>query len=319
MSRRTSTATSRASCDPACTTYRHALETADIGGLPPAERTRRHLERFMEEIGCRPAARHQRARDRSGRWRRSSACSAPSLGIISAFQGIAATGSGGLSAVSAGISEALIETALGLAVAIPAVLVFNYLSSMITREELLLKHSAGELLDTIEDWEERAPPNGDAERPVRLERGSAPERARERGAERDRPPLAPTAACGPTINVTPLVDVVLVLLIIFMVVAPRLDQDVQVDLPGIFNPDPDVDSGEPLKVHVTKAGEYHFNERGLRPRRADQSARGRARRRSAAPPGAARRRDAPATATSATLLEPPAARSASRACRSASM
>ena len=62
-------------------------------------------------------------------------------------------------------------------------------------------------------------------------------------------------------NVTPLVDVVLVLLIIFMVVAPRLDQDVQVDLPGIFNPDPEVDaSADPLKVSVAKAGEYYIDE-----------------------------------------------------------
>ena len=44
------------------------------------------------------------------------------VGIITAFQGIATTGSGGLGAVSAGIAEALIETALGLCVAIPAVL-----------------------------------------------------------------------------------------------------------------------------------------------------------------------------------------------------
>jgi len=44
------------------------------------------------------------------------------IGIITAFQGIAATGSGGLGAVSAGISEALVETALGLVVAIPAVI-----------------------------------------------------------------------------------------------------------------------------------------------------------------------------------------------------
>jgi biopolymer transport protein ExbB len=99
------------------------------------------------------------------------------VGIISAFQGIAATGSGGLSAVSAGISEALIETALGLAVAIPAVLVFNYLSNMITREELLLQHSAGELLDTVDDWEERRAANGDAGRPVRLEPARAGARA----------------------------------------------------------------------------------------------------------------------------------------------
>jgi biopolymer transport protein ExbD/biopolymer transport protein TolR len=60
-------------------------------------------------------------------------------------------------------------------------------------------------------------------------------------------------------NVTPLVDVVLVLLIIFMVVAPRLDQDVPVDLPGIFNPDPEVEtSADPLKVTVAKTGEYYI-------------------------------------------------------------
>ncbi len=62
-------------------------------------------------------------------------------------------------------------------------------------------------------------------------------------------------------NVTPLVDVVLVLLIIFMVVAPRLEQDVPVNLPGIFNPDPEVESSvDPLRVTVATPGEYHYNE-----------------------------------------------------------
>ena len=63
----------------------------------------------------------------------------------------------------------------------------------------------------------------------------------------------------PTINVTPLVDVVLVLLIIFMVVIPQLDQDLQVDLPSIFHPDPETKNGEPFKVHVKQRGEYHFH------------------------------------------------------------
>ena len=69
-----------------------------------------------------------------------------------------------------------------------------------------------------------------------------------------------TQSVRPDMNVTPLVDVVLVLLIIFMVVAPRLDQDVPVDLPGIFNPDPEVEvDAEPLKVTVAKAGEYNID------------------------------------------------------------
>jgi biopolymer transport protein TolR len=70
------------------------------------------------------------------------------------------------------------------------------------------------------------------------------------------------AEVQPDMNVTPLVDVVLVLLIIFMVVAPRMDQDVQVDLPGVFNPDPDVKGVvDPLKVTVAKAGEYYIDNK----------------------------------------------------------
>jgi biopolymer transport protein TolR len=62
-------------------------------------------------------------------------------------------------------------------------------------------------------------------------------------------------------NVTPLVDVVLVLLIIFMVVAPQLDRDLPVDLPGIFNPDPHVEGNiNPLTVSVAKAGEYYVDQ-----------------------------------------------------------
>ena len=62
-------------------------------------------------------------------------------------------------------------------------------------------------------------------------------------------------------NVTPLVDVVLVLLIIFMVVAPKMDQDVQVELPGIYNPDPEVDTrSEPLKVSVDRDGILHIED-----------------------------------------------------------
>ena len=91
------------------------------------------------------------------------------LGIISAFQGIATAGSGGLGAVSAGISEALIETALGLVVAIPAVLAFNYLSTKIGHEEMTLRNAAGHLLDTVEDHAERTAlaKKGNGTRPVR--------------------------------------------------------------------------------------------------------------------------------------------------------
>ncbi|HEX6808693.1 MAG TPA: MotA/TolQ/ExbB proton channel family protein, partial [Gemmatimonadaceae bacterium] len=53
------------------------------------------------------------------------------MGIVNAFQGMAVSGAGGLGSVSAGISEALITTAFGLIVAIPAVWFFNYFSTKI--------------------------------------------------------------------------------------------------------------------------------------------------------------------------------------------
>src|SRR5262245_53835234 len=53
------------------------------------------------------------------------------VGVINAFTGIATSGSQGISAVSAGIAEALVETALGLVVAIPAVWFYNYLTGRI--------------------------------------------------------------------------------------------------------------------------------------------------------------------------------------------
>jgi len=72
------------------------------------------------------------------------------IGIIGAFEGIAAEGSGGLGAVSAGIAEALVVTALGLMVAIPSVLIFNFLSTKSDKLLLSLDQSRGELVDHIE-------------------------------------------------------------------------------------------------------------------------------------------------------------------------
>jgi biopolymer transport protein TolR len=68
------------------------------------------------------------------------------------------------------------------------------------------------------------------------------------------------AGVQPDMNVTPLVDVVLVLLIIFMVVAPQLQRDVPVNLPGIFNPDPDVEANvDAIKVTVNTPGQFHVD------------------------------------------------------------
>ena len=69
------------------------------------------------------------------------------VGIINAFTGIAASGSGGLATVSAGISEALITTAFGIFVAVPAVMAFNYFTTRLERFQIEMSNSSAELLD----------------------------------------------------------------------------------------------------------------------------------------------------------------------------
>jgi biopolymer transport protein ExbB/TolQ len=69
------------------------------------------------------------------------------VGVINAFVGIASSGSGGIGAVSAGIAEALVETALGLFVAIPAVWFYNYLSGRLEYFNVEMDNSSSEMVD----------------------------------------------------------------------------------------------------------------------------------------------------------------------------
>ncbi len=69
------------------------------------------------------------------------------FGIITAFQGMALSGSGGIGAVSAGIAEALFTTALGLGVAIPSVWLYNHFQNKIERFHVEMTNAASELVD----------------------------------------------------------------------------------------------------------------------------------------------------------------------------
>jgi biopolymer transport protein ExbB/biopolymer transport protein TolQ len=71
------------------------------------------------------------------------------MGIVNSFQSMAATGSGGLGTVSAGIAEALITTAFGLLVAIPAVMFFNYFQGWIEARNVDVAEASNELLDVL--------------------------------------------------------------------------------------------------------------------------------------------------------------------------
>lgn len=77
------------------------------------------------------------------------------------------------------------------------------------------------------------------------------------------------AKVNSNINVTPMVDVMLVLLIIFMVITPMLQKGVPLDLAKVNNPDPmkDADKEDALVVSVVRDGRVYF---GNDPVEADQ-------------------------------------------------
>ena len=71
------------------------------------------------------------------------------IGIIHAFRGLAAQAASAHTAVAAGIAEALVNTAMGLLVAIPAVVAYNYFSSRLVRFSERMNAAAEETLDAI--------------------------------------------------------------------------------------------------------------------------------------------------------------------------
>ena len=130
-----------------------------------------------------------------------------------------------MAVVAPGIAEALIATAAGLAAAIPAVIFYNYffprstLSAWrwITSRRNSSTLSSGSILSATD---------------LNGKTWSGADHGIQYRKTTWRPPMA-------EINVTPLVDVMLVLLIIFMVTAPMLQEGITVDLPAA--------SGAPLQ------------------------------------------------------------------------
>ena len=148
-------------------------------------------------------------------------------GIMNSFIGIAQTQTTNLAVVAPGIAEALLATAIGLVAAIPAVVIYNVFARQIGGFKAMLGDVAAQVLllqSRDLDLEASA-----AAHPVRvaqkLRAGSCPmamhlnENLDDNGEMHD-------------INVTPFIDVMLVLLIIFMVAAPLATVDVKVNLPA---------------------------------------------------------------------------------------
>jgi biopolymer transport protein TolQ len=71
------------------------------------------------------------------------------MGIITAFEQMAASGQGGLATVSAGVAEALVTTGIGLFVAIPAVFAYNFLQGWVDARAVDIAESSNEFLDFL--------------------------------------------------------------------------------------------------------------------------------------------------------------------------
>ncbi len=155
------------------------------------------------------------------------------MGIIDAFHSLNLAGAGTLRAVAPGISEALITTAAGLLVAIPAVIGYNQLTGQLREFGARMDDFGRELLNAIEKRRHGHSASGAADSAA----GGRPHRpvasegllimafsVRSGGQTRTQTALA-------EINITPLVDVVLVLLLIFMLTAPVLQSGINVAVP----------------------------------------------------------------------------------------
>lgn len=94
------------------------------------------------------------------------------MGVVDAFHGLGTAGAATLRAVAPGISEALITTAAGLFVAVPAVVAYNQFSSRVRVIASATDDFCRELLNSLDEIPERSPiPRGGIEPAQEVERG----------------------------------------------------------------------------------------------------------------------------------------------------
>ncbi len=148
-------------------------------------------------------------------------------GIMNSFIGISKSQTTNLAVVAPGIAEALLATAFGLVAAIPAVIIYNHFSRVTKGYLELVGRSSGAAARLLSRDLDRTHVSSPAAR-IRARRS-------RRWALRSQiPNSTKTSDFAEThdINVTPFIDVILVLLIIFMVAAPLSTVDLPIDLPS---------------------------------------------------------------------------------------
>ena len=213
------------------------------------------------------------------------------VGILNAFKEISARKTTGLGAVAGGISEALVTTAIGLFVAIPAVMMFNYFTGRVEAFDVEMDNSSSELIDYfLKRRGVRRPKSYGCRTTIfellarcRAKSGAGSQTGdAENPTQSDVPEYRPgdlsygnlqfatkAVKVNSNINVTPMVDVMLVLLIIFMVITPMLQNGVSVDMAKVNNPVsmPDADKEDALLVvgHARRHGLLRHRQAPGRP------------------------------------------------------
>ena len=164
-------------------------------------------------------------------------------GIMASFAAIAQAQDTSLATVAPGIAELLAATAYGLAAAIPASIGYNRIGAAYAR---LGQEMASFVEERAVRLDFAAGRGGARRRPAPTHRDAVMAMKPRKIGEGLYQPLA-------EINVTPLVDVMLVLLIIFMVTAPMLATGIKVNLPSARTAQP-LESKDPVVVVVARDG-----------------------------------------------------------------
>lgn len=184
------------------------------------------------------------------------------FGIIHALQAIAHSGNASMDVVAGPIGEALIATGIGIAVAVPAVLAYNYFIRKVKTIGADLDDFATDFVSLNQKAGFQLPvakPKNTTGNTVVNHDASSKEVKEKRSVCIMAVSTSQEDDVVSEINITPLVDVMLVLLIVFIVTAPLLTNTVKVNLPKAA-PTQSTDQNKAVVISVNPQGEIFLDK-----------------------------------------------------------